>query len=460
MQSVAQASVLALDLGSTSAKALVVAPDGRVFARAEEPIVTVHGADGIAEIDVEEALEAARRAVQQVAPACGGRPRAFALACAMHGVVPIDADARPLARLRTWADARGADIARELRADGSWRALQEQSGTPVHASSPLCKIAAMRRHEPALFDAAHAFVSLKEVLLRRLCGAEVIDASLASATGLWDLARRAWNPAALTIAGVGAERLSRIVPTRHIETDWLPGTAARFGLDARTPIQIGASDGCLANVGLGALGHGVAAASVGTSAAARAAVRRPRVDADRGLFCYALDEEVWIVGGAVNDMGNAVQWLSDLLFHDVAPQRRHAAFMAAAARVPDGARGLRFTPGLSGTRFPDYAATPRGGFEGLAIAHGRDECARAMLEGLASQLAGIIAAMRSQDIAIDCVRLGGGLTRAKVFRAILAERIGVRIEGDDEPDATALGAAQLAWAALYSSPLPGTESLA
>ncbi len=459
MDSLGKETVLALDLGTTSAKALVIGLDGRVFARAEEPIETAHPAPGVAEQDVEQALEAARRAVVSVASLCGGRPGALVLACAMHGVVPLDRDSRPLAPMRTWADARGESIAQELRATDAWRGLQERTGTPVHASSPMCKIAAMCRHDRDLFGAAASFVSLKEFVLRRIADAPIVDASLASATGMMDLARGDWDDNALAHAGIDASRLSRIVSPRHVETGWRNGMAARFGLDARTPIVIGGSDGCLANLGLGAVRHGIAAASFGTSAAVRVATRRPRVRADSGLFCYVLDDGVWITGAAVNDMGNAVQWLADLLFAEAPPSRRVSALIEAAGGVPEGARGARFVAGLAGSRFPDYQAVPRGTFSGLALAHGRNELARALLEGVAAQLAGPVDVLRAEGHEVSVLRVGGGLTRSRVFRAILDPRAGAPIDGVDVPDATAQGAAILARAALDGRPLEGVESL-
>lgn len=456
------APILALDLGTTSAKALLVAHDGRVLARAEEPIATRSPSPGIAEQDADAALEAARRALAALAPACEGRPRALALACAMHGVVPIDAADRALAPLRIWADVRGEDCARELRASGEASALHERTGTPVHASSPLCKLAAWRREDAALAARAAAFVSLKELFLRRACGAPRIDVSLASATGLMDLRRAQWDPRALAIAGLAPSQLSQIVPTRQLVTDWRAGLAASFGLDARTPIVIGASDGCLANLGLAALQPGLAAASFGTSAALRAAITAPRADAARGLFCYALDEGVWIQGAATNDAGNLVAWCAELCFAELPPAQRVEALLAAAARSPDGARGLRCTPAFAGTRFPEYDATPHGAFAGLSLAHGRDDLSRAVLEAIAAQIGGIAAALRASGTPCARVRAGGGLARSAEFRAILAPRIGADLEPvDDERarDATACGAAALARAALDGTALQGLATL-
>ncbi|MBI5851954.1 MAG: carbohydrate kinase [Planctomycetes bacterium] len=448
-------AVLALDLGTSSAKAVLVGRDGRTLARAEKAIETFRPAPEIAEQDADAALQAARTAVAELSGACGGRPRALALACAMHGVLPIDALGRPLARLRTWADARGDDVARELRASDAWRALQERTGTPVHASSPLCKLAAWRREDQALFARAAAFVSLKELLLRRVCDANVVDVSLASATGLMDLRTRDWDEAALAVAGVTRGHLSRVVGTRQLVSSWRTGAAESFGLDPRTPVVVGASDGCLANLGLDAIRPGLAAASLGTSAALRAAVTRPGMPADSGLFCYALDDGIWIAGGATNAAGNLLEWLADRFYFDQLRHRRIDVMLDDAGRSDEGANGVRCTAAFAGTRFPDYDARPRGAFTGLSFAHGRADLVRAALESIADGIAAIAAALRAQGMTCERIRIGGGLARAPLVRHVLASRLGAALEpvGDDARDATALGAATLAFAALDGAPL-------
>jgi gluconokinase len=88
-------------------------------------------------------------------------------------------------------------------------------------------------------------VGIKELILHRLTGEWLTDHSCASGTGLLSLATLDWDPLALELAGVTPEQLPRLVPTTH-----------RIG-----DIVVGAGDGPLANLGLGAVHPGVAACS-------------------------------------------------------------------------------------------------------------------------------------------------------------------------------------------------------
>src|SRR5690625_3680355 len=80
------------------------------------------------------------------------------------------------------------------------------------------------------------------------------------------------------------------------------------GLDQKTPIVIGASDGCLANLGVNAIEQGQVALSIGTSGAIRTVTDRPLTDKNERTFCYALTEDLWVIGGPVNNGGVVMDW--------------------------------------------------------------------------------------------------------------------------------------------------------
>jgi sugar (pentulose or hexulose) kinase len=96
---------------------------------------------------------------------------------------------------------------------------------------------------------------------------------------------------------------------------WLTPTAVLplsgdLGLEPGTPVVVGARDGPLANLGLGAVTPGVAACSIDTSGAIRAPVPEPRIDEAGSLFCYVLTGGRWVAGGATNSGGAVLEWLS------------------------------------------------------------------------------------------------------------------------------------------------------
>ena len=117
-----------------------------------------------------------------------------------------------------------------------------------------------------------------------------------------------WDPEALQLAGISADQLPELVPTTRVLSGLLTGAAEAVRLPATTPVVVGAGDGPLANLGLGAVRPGVAACSIGTSGALRVVAERPVVDPRGRSFCYALTEQRWVVGGAINKGGLVLEW--------------------------------------------------------------------------------------------------------------------------------------------------------
>ena len=126
--------------------------------------------------------------------------------------------------------------------------------------SPLPKLLWWRLHHPDAFANTPKWGGVKEVVLSGLCeDAYLIDLSCASTTGLYDITARQWDPEALQLAGIDAGQLATVVPTTHVVTGLRSEVADQTGLPRDLPVVVGASDGPLANLGLGAVGEGVAA---------------------------------------------------------------------------------------------------------------------------------------------------------------------------------------------------------
>ena len=115
--------ILALDLGTTSCKAVLVGSDGGVLARAAEPVRTSSPAPGFAEQDPDEVVAAAEAAVRAVAGAEGVAPRGLALSSAMHSMLAVDGgEIESLGDFykRIWAmGAAGADVPLLVNRDGN-----------------------------------------------------------------------------------------------------------------------------------------------------------------------------------------------------------------------------------------------------------------------------------------------------------------------------------------------------
>lgn len=440
--------VIGIDLGTTSTKVVAYRIDGSSVAEASHGYPLDEPAPGRAEQDPHRILDAVLRGLGEVVAEVGAdRVRGLSFSSAMHSLMALDADNEPLTPVITWADTRAAAEAEALRADGAGLALHRRTGTPVHPMSPLVKLIWFRTHEEELHRAAAHWVGIKDWVMWRLTGEMVTDHSLASASGLMDIHRLAWDDEALSLAGIAPDRLPQLVPTTHVVPRLTVDTASAVGLPESTPVVAGAGDGPLANLGVGAVRHGVAACSVGTSGALRVAVDRPVVDPQGGVFCYALTEDRWVIGGAINNGGIVLDWVrSELASGDA--ELSTAQLLDEAMTVPAGSGGLLMLPYLLGERAPRWGGVARGAYVGLTRAHRREHLVRAAVEGVALQLALVKQSLAQADLEIDEIRATGGVMKHEIWRQTLASAFGSEIAFPASTEGSGFGAALLGMQAL------------
>src|SRR5690606_6500634 len=137
---------------------------------------------------------------------------AISFSAAMHSIMAVDDHGLPLSPLITWADTRAHAIAAELKNTEKGKSSYKKTGTPIHAMSPICKIAWFKKEEPDNIKKASKFISSKVYIFFRLFNQYVVDYSIASATGLFNAETLDWDMEALTFAGITPEQLSKPVP--------------------------------------------------------------------------------------------------------------------------------------------------------------------------------------------------------------------------------------------------------
>ena len=436
--------VLGVDIGTTSAKAVAFDAGARALGRGEAPYPLLEPEPGQAVQDpavVVDAVLAAIRTAGEAARDNGARIEALCFSGAMHSLAGVDAGGRAITPLVTWGDMRATEQAERLRAEHP--ELHDRTGTPLHPMAPLPKLVWFAEREPATFAAAARWVGIKELVVHRLAGTWAVDHSIASGTGLLNLETLDWDAEALALAGLDAGALSPLVPT----TERLALGADDLGLEAGTPLVVGAGDGPLANLGVGAVHHGVAACSIGTSGALRLMVERPAIDPRRSIFCYALTPGRWTVGGAISNGGSVLHWAGEALAPDLG-EHPEAQLLELAGAVPAGSEGLLMLPYLLSERAPHWSSVARGAYVGLTRRHGRGHLVRAAVEGVCLQLALVLASMRDAGNAVREIRATGGFARSALWRQMLADALGMPIGFPAGHQGSAFGAALLAMDAL------------
>ncbi|OAS13562.1 gluconokinase [Paenibacillus oryzisoli] len=449
--------IIAADIGTTSTKTLVINRDGQVLAShsIEYPLFTP--AADRAEQDPDQIFDAVVHGIGAVVRKQDISPEqvlCVSFSSAMHSLIAVDEANKPLTQCITWADNRAAKYAEDLKQNGLGQQIYARTGTPIHPMSPLLKLKWFGEHEPALVQKTHKFIGIKEYVFAKLFGQYVIDHSLASATGLFNLEQLDWDEGALDYAGVTPKQLSTLVPTTHRVQGMSAAYAALMGLSAETPFIVGASDGVLANLGVGAFEPGVVAVTIGTSGAVRSVVNKPQTDPEGKLFCYALTENFWVVGGPINNGGIVFRWVRDQIATAEAEEARRMGMdpydhlTALAAEVGAGSDGLLFLPLLSGERAPYWNANARGVYFGLSLSHQKKHMIRAALEGVMFSIQAVATSLERMMGPATVIRASGGFARSEFWRQMMTDMLGTAVTVPDSIEGSGIGAALLGLLAM------------
>lgn len=457
--------IIGIDIGTTSAKALLCTPDHQIRGQAQMGYPLSVPQPGWAEQDPMQILNAMVQVVQQAidqAQVSPGEIAGLSFSAAMHTLIAVDRDHQPLTPCLIWADTRSLQQAQRLQQQIGLE-LYHRTGTPIHPMSPLTKLIWLREQRPELFRPMAKAISIKEFILHQLFDRYVVDHAIASATGLFNLHHLDWDQQALGWAGIQIEHLSQPLPSTTILTGMRRDWADRLGIQPHTPVVIGASDGVLANLGVGAVGDRLAI-TIGTSGAIRQLIDRPLMDPQGRTFCYALTPDRWGIGGACNG-GRVLQWLRDQVAEaevQQADQRHQDPFevmIQQAVAIPAGAEGLICLPFWTGERAPYWDPQARGVFFGLGLHHRRAHLIRAVLEGILYTLYTIAQALEPLSGPPQQIRASGGFARSAPWCQIAADLFGVPVVVPQITEASAFGACLLAQQALQISS-PGDEAAA
>lgn len=450
-----------VDIGTTSVKAVVFDAAGRVLAHHTGGYALHTPAPLIAEQDPEEICAATLAAIAHAVARSGATPGDVAVvsfSAAMHSLIAVDGDGRPLTASITWADNRSAASADRIRREHDGQSIYRRTGTPIHPMSPLAKLHWLRHEWPEMFARAARFIGIKEYIFFRLFRCYLVDYSIASATGLFNLQRLDWDEGALRVAGITAERLSTPVPITHRVTGLAADVAESMGLGRDTTFIVGANDGALSNLGVGAVRKGEVAVTIGTSGAVRAVVDKPLTDPAQRTFCYLLTEKHWVVGGSINNGGIVFRWLRDeLAAAETETAKRlgvdpYDVLTRIAARVPPGSAGLIFHPFLAGERAPWWNPRLRGSFFGLGMHHHKEHMVRAVLEGVIFSLYSILGPVESLVGPTTTIKATGGFARSGLWRQMLADVFDREVVVPESFESSCLGAAALGMLAVGAIP--------
>jgi gluconokinase len=438
--------ILALDLGTSSGRALVLDASATPVpgALSRHQVMPAYGAEGEATLDLDGYIEGLLSCVDLLSQA--GHLDGVAdvvMSSQWHSIVAFDPTGAALTPMVPWVDTRS--LPPQVGTDFDERAFHARTGSWLHRLYWTRRIPWL---SATLGTAGMRFAGLPDLVLERLTGERVTSVSIASGTGMLDLSTSLYDPEALAIAGVSADRLPSIVPsgwTGRLTAEFVRRWPALAGV----PIHPPTGDGAASNVGTGAYDETTAAVTVGTSAAVR--VVHPIAGAPElpwELWRYSVDDKRAVTGMAFSAAGNLYAWLAGVL---------HLEEHTDPTGIEIGSSRVIAIPFHAGTRPPETVPSGSGVYFGLSFDETSADLLAASLQGASLE---IDRGLRMLDSLfgrkLEVVLGGGGVHASAWWRRCLAATFARPAAVCAEAEVGARGAAAVA---LGLQPSPGGATL-
>ena len=441
--------ILAIDEGTTNAKALAMTADGGIVGRASRPVETVFPRPGWVEQSAEHLWASTlAAALDCVAQAGGAAPAAVGVTNQRESVLVWErATGRPAGPCITWQCRRTAEICDRLRTEGVEPLIAEKTGLALDplfsATKARWLLDAIPHGQARAADGDLCIGTVDSWIVWNLSGgaAHVCDATNASRTQLCDLATGTWDERLLEVFGIPRAALPEIRASSGVAA-----VTSAAGLPEGIPIASLIGDSHAALFGHAAFRPGAVKATYGTGSSlmtpTRALARAAGLSSTiawtiAGGVQYALE-------GNITDTGGAVEWTGRLLGGD-----RPDDLVASLAATVATSGGVYLVPAFAGLGAPHWDDRARGVLCGLTRSASRAQVARAALDAIAYQVRDVFEAM-TRAIHLDAPALlaDGGASRNDQLMQFQADVLDCPVIRNRSADLSAVGAAWLAGLAI------------
>jgi glycerol kinase len=442
-------SILAIDQGTTSSRALLIHQDGSVLGAGRREFAQQFPQPGWVEHDPEELFQTTLAAAREALAASGERPAGIGITNQRETVMLWErATLRPVGNAIVWQDRRTAERCRELRAAGLDQDIRARTGLVADPYFSATKLELLLRDSELRWRAERGELLVGTVdswLVAKLTGgkAHVTDRTNASRTMLYNLESDAWDRDLTALFRVPDRMLPRIVPSSGVcgETD-----PVHFGVSL--PIAGIAGDQQAALFGQGCVRPGMAKNTYGTGAFLLLYTGERPPPAPEGLLatvaCDVRGGRGFALEGSVFIAGAVIQWLREGL--GLLDESAQSALLAAS--VPDTG-GVHLVPAFVGLGSPYWEPEARGTITGLTRGTTRAHLVRAGLEAIAfSSLELLEGMLKPTGLELPRLRVDGGAAANDWLMQFQADLLGVPVERPANVETTAFGAAALAGLAL------------
>lgn len=459
--------LMAIDLGSTSIKAMIFDLDGNCVGSGSQPterVVPPEHPDWVI-WEPDQIWQSVGRASQEAVAAVDDPSLIRGVAVTGMGMdgVPVDRTGQALYPFISWHDPRTAEQAQWWQEQVGSERTFSITGFPSWAITAVMRILWMKQHQADIMQQAYKWLLIEDYVNSRLCGVMATEPSMASCMLLMDQAKKEWSGELVEAAGLDMDLLP---PIRANGTRLGPITsaaAAATGIPEGTPIVLGGHDHICGALPLGLLRSGSVLDLIGTWESVQTVVPEPVLTPE--IFQSEVCMQSHVIPGAYVAWGGAVageslEWFKRELGKDAERSGDSAGavwkrLLTGLTDTQPGAAGVMFLPHISAAGCPIGDTKSMGAFVGINAGTRRDDMLRAVIEGLNYQFLHILEVMQGAlGTSFDMVTVTGGVSQNEFWIQNKADMLGIPVTVSEVKDASPLGAALVAGLGLklYANP--------
>ncbi len=445
----AQDNILALDIGTQSARASVLSVDGEILgiAQVKHDVDSPH--PGWAQQRPDGWWTETCHAIREVLNETGVAADTIAAigTCGqMHGPVGVNQQGNVTTEwVQLWCDKRCQTQVEAVREEHDETRLAAIAGSSINPAWIGLKVRWHIDNELDAYEKAQWFLVPKDFINFRLTGVAAADPSEASGSFLWDCEQDAYSQELADAVGVDLARFAPVHASHEVIGQVTRTAAELTGLREGTPVVAGGGDFPVSMLGFGIVGEGVTADVTGTSTLLAAHSKTPLVDPAIQNLRHVVDG--WIPFTILDCGGLSMKWCKDLVEAICGREVSYDELIEMASQAPPGSDGLLFYPYMLGERRRENT-TSRGGYFGISLNHSSPHFVRAVMEGVALAMGKDVTIFRERGLNVEKILSVGGGTRNELWSQIKADVTRSPLELSDEPEAGLKGAALLAAAGV------------
>ena len=436
-------NILVVDVGTSSMRGTLFGQDGGILMGTQSTYQSEFPAEFLVEQDPHSwegaLLYVAAEAVKWTS-ANGQSIHAISLTAQRSSAIPLDRAGSPLRKAIMWQDTRSSEICRSL---GNHTAeIFSRTGLRISPVMAAPKFAWLKQHERSIYQSAHKLAVISDYLLFLMTGNFVTDETYGSRTLLMNLKTRTWDSDLIRLFDLDERKLCSLVKPGSIVGNTTETFKARTGIPSGTPVISAGGDQQCAALGAGIGIRDVFQITSGTGSYIVAASIESMLDPKMRFLCSAAAiPDRFIVESSILTASALYSWAANVFYglsiYDASALKRLAE---DAALSPVGANGVIMHPYPQGRGTPDWNSAATGSFANITLATTRGDLVRAVLEGIAAEIAENLEILLDNAGPDTRLFLAGGLTNLPLFNQIQADTYHRPVWLPRNKETTSLGA--------------------